>query len=45
MDDEFKRRLVFGLLSIVLSWAATRLALYITNLILGEPADKELLSS
>jgi hypothetical protein len=38
MDDEMKRRLLYGLLSLVLSALATRLALYLTNKILGEPA-------
>ena len=37
MDDEMKRRLLYGLLSLVLSALATRLALYLTNKILGEP--------
>jgi hypothetical protein len=37
MDDEMKRRLLYGMLSIVLSALATRLALYLTNKILGEP--------
>jgi hypothetical protein len=37
MDDEMKRRLLYGILSIVLSALATRLALYLTNKILGEP--------
>jgi hypothetical protein len=37
MDDEMKRRLVYGLLSLVLSALATRVALYLTNKILGEP--------
>ncbi|HET9221035.1 MAG TPA: hypothetical protein VFO07_00940 [Roseiflexaceae bacterium] len=37
MDDETKRRLVFGLLSLVLSALATRVALYLTNKLLGDP--------
>jgi hypothetical protein len=37
MDDEMKRKLLYGMLSIVLSALATRLALYLTNKILGEP--------
>lgn len=37
-----KRRLLYGVLSLVLSALATRLALYLTNKILGEP--EELLS-
>jgi hypothetical protein len=37
MDEETKRRLLYGLLSLVLSALAARLALYITNKILGDP--------
>jgi hypothetical protein len=37
MDEDMKRRLLFGVLSLVLSVLATRVALYITNKILGEP--------
>ena len=37
MDDDTKRRLLFGLLSLLLSALATRVALYLTNKILGEP--------
>jgi hypothetical protein len=37
MDNETKRRLVFGLLSLVLSALATRVALYLTNKLLGDP--------
>ncbi len=39
MDDETKRRLVYGLLSLILGAIATRLAMYLTNRILGEPED------
>ncbi len=39
MDDDTKRRLLYGLLSLVLSAIATRLAVYITNRILGEPDE------
>ncbi len=39
MDDDTKRRLVYGLLSLVLGAIATRLAMYLTNRILGEPVD------
>lgn len=39
MDDETKRRLVYGLLSLVLSALATRLALFLTNKLLGEPPE------
>lgn len=41
MDDDIKRRLVYGLLSLVLSAIATRLAVYLTNRILGEPDESE----
>ncbi|MEN9939160.1 MAG: hypothetical protein RLZZ387_5739 [Chloroflexota bacterium] len=44
MDDDIRRRLVHGLISLVLSLLAARLALYITNKILGEPQDGRLLS-
>jgi|FLYN01.1.fsa_nt_gi hypothetical protein len=43
MSDEMKRRLLYGLLSLVLSALATRLALYLTNKILGEPQEARLL--
>ncbi len=39
MDDETKRRLVYGLLSLVLGAIATRLAMYLTNRLLGEPEE------
>jgi hypothetical protein len=39
MDDETKRRLLYGLLSLVLGAIATRIAMYLTNRILGEPID------
>ena len=39
MDDDLKRRLVYGLLSLALGAIATRLALYLTNRILGEPEE------
>ncbi len=39
MEDDVKRRLVYGLLSLVLSALATRLALYLTNKILGDPDE------
>jgi hypothetical protein len=41
MEEDVKRRLLYGLLSLVLGMIATRLALYITNKLLGEP-DEEL---
>lgn len=37
MEADTKRQLVYGLISLILSAIATRLALYITNKILGEP--------
>ena len=37
MDDDVKRRLVYGLISVVLGAIATRLAVYLTNKLLGEP--------
>jgi hypothetical protein len=36
MDEDLKRRVVYGLLSLVLSLLATRLALYLTDKILGK---------
>jgi hypothetical protein len=39
MNDEMKRRLVYGLLSLVLSALATRLALYLTDKLLGKPEE------
>lgn len=43
MDDDTKRRLLYGLLSLVLSALATRLALIITNRILGDPEEQGVL--
>lgn len=40
MNDDLKRRLLYGVLSLVLSALATRLALYLTNKILGEPEEQ-----
>ena len=39
MNDDTKRRLVYGVLSLVLSALATRLALFLTNKLLGEPEE------
>ncbi len=39
MDDETKRRLVYGLLSLILGAIATRMAMYLTNRLLGEPDE------
>ena len=44
MNDEMKRRLLYGLLSLVLSALATRLALFLTNKILGEPEEESMLT-
>ncbi|HMO58700.1 MAG TPA: hypothetical protein PKA05_21220 [Roseiflexaceae bacterium] len=41
MDEDTRRRLVYGVISLVLSVLAARLAQYITNQILG-PEKKEL---
>lgn len=40
MDDDLKRRLVYGLLSLALGALATRVAVFLTNKILGEPASE-----
>jgi hypothetical protein len=37
MNDDTRRQLVYGLLSLILGAIATRLAVYLTNKILGEP--------
>ena len=37
MNDELKRRIVYGLISLALSLLATRLAVYLTDKILGKP--------
>jgi hypothetical protein len=39
VDEDLKRQIIKGLLSLVLSIIAARLAVYITNKILGEPDD------
>lgn len=39
MEDDTKRQLVYGLISLILSAIATRLALYLTNKLLGEPEE------
>ncbi len=38
-NDEFKRRLLQALLSALLTALAARLAIYLTNKILGEPEE------
>jgi hypothetical protein len=35
LDDDMRRRLVYGILSLVLGLIATRLAQYLTNKMLG----------
>jgi len=37
MEEDLKRRIVYGVLSMALGILATRLAVFITNKILGEP--------
>jgi uncharacterized membrane-anchored protein len=37
MEQDTKRQLVYGLISLVLVAVANRLAMYITNKLLGEP--------
>jgi hypothetical protein len=36
MNDDMKRRIVYGLLSLALSLLATRLAVYLTDMLLGK---------
>jgi hypothetical protein len=43
MDEDMKRRIVYGVLSLALSLLATRLAVYLTDKILGKP-EGELLA-
>jgi hypothetical protein len=43
MNDDLKRRIVYGLLSLVLSLLATRLAVYLTDMLLGKE-ETELLA-
>jgi hypothetical protein len=42
MNDDMKRRLVYGILSLILSALATRLALYLTDKLLGEAEEGQL---
>jgi hypothetical protein len=37
MEEDLKRRIVYGVLSMALGILATRLAVFLTNKILGEP--------
>ena len=43
MNDDMKRRIVYGLLSLALSLIATRLAVYLTDMLLGKE-ETELLT-
>jgi hypothetical protein len=43
VNDDMKRKLVYGLISLALSLVATRLALYLTNRILGKRESEQLL--
>ena len=36
MNDDLKRRLVYGLISLALSLLAARLAVYLTDMLLGK---------
>jgi len=36
MNDDMKRKLVYGLISLALSLLATRLAVYLTDMLLGK---------
>ncbi len=40
MDDDIRRRMVYGVLSLVLSSLAAWLASYLTNKLLGDPEEK-----
>ncbi|MEI6776161.1 MAG: hypothetical protein WCK70_04640 [Chloroflexales bacterium] len=44
MEEDFRRRLIKGALNLVFSLAASWLATYITNKILGEPEETKQLS-
>lgn len=43
MEDDIRRRLLQGMLNLVLGLVATWLATYITNKILGEPEETKLI--
>ena len=43
MNDDLKRRIVYGVLSLALSLLATRLAVYLTDMLLGKE-ETELLT-
>jgi hypothetical protein len=40
MEDDIKRRMVYGVLSLILSSLAAWLASYLTNKLLGDPEEK-----
>lgn len=40
LTEDLKRRILYALLSAVLAMLAARLAVYITNKILGDPEEK-----
>ena len=42
MDDDLRRRVVYGLLNLALGLAAAWLATYLTNKLLGNPEDPKL---
>jgi hypothetical protein len=44
VDEDLKRQLIKGLLSLVLSIIAARLAVYLTNKLLGDPEDAKKLA-
>jgi hypothetical protein len=41
MEEDLKRRIVYGVLSMALGILATRLAVFLTNKILGEPDSEK----
>jgi hypothetical protein len=41
MDDDLQRKLVHGLINLLLSIAAAKLATYLTNKILGAPEEQK----
>lgn len=43
MEEDIRRRMLQGMLNLVLGLAATWLATYITNKILGEPEEPKLI--
>jgi hypothetical protein len=40
MEEDLKRRIVYGVLSMALGILATRLAVFLTNKILGDPDNQ-----